>query len=176
MKEYTISIFTENEIGMLSRVVTVFTRRHINVESINASKSSMKGIYRFLIVVRVSQEMVEKLVAQLDKQVDILKAFYQDESEIVYQELALYKVPTDSFRNGNDMESLVRSHNARILCIESEYIVIEKTGHLHETQAFFTALEPHGIFEFVRSGRVAVSKPMEQLNAYLNSVEEGRFV
>jgi acetolactate synthase-1/3 small subunit len=172
MKEYTISIFTENEIGLLSRVVTVFTRRHINVESINASKSSMKGVYRFLIVVKVSDEMVKKLVAQLDKQVDVLKAFYQDASEIVYQELALYKIPTATFKNGNDMEMLIRSHNARILRIEPEYIVIEKTGHQHETQAFFKALEPHGIYEFVRSGRVAVSKPMEQLNAYLKSIEE----
>ena len=171
MKEYTISIFTENEIGLLSRVVTVFTRRHISVHSINASPSSMKGIYRFTIVVNVSKEMVEKLVAQLDKQVDVLKTFYQETSEIVYQELALYKVPTASFKNGSDMEMLVRSFNARILSIEPEYIVIEKSGHEHETQAFFNALEKYGIYEFVRSGRVAVSKPMEQLNAYLNSVE-----
>ena len=172
MKEYTISIFTENQIGLLSRVVTVFTRRHISVQSINASPSSMRGIYRFTIVVNVTYEMVEKLVAQLDKQVDVLKAFYQETSEIVYQELALYKVPTSSFKNGNDMEMLVRSFNARILRIEPEYIVIEKTGHQHETQVFFEALEPHGIYEFVRSGRVAVSKPMEQLNAYLKSIEE----
>lgn len=175
MKEYTISIFTENQIGLLSRVVTVFTRRHISVKSINASPSSMKGIYRFIIVVNVTHEMVEKLVAQLDKQVDVLKAFYQDASEIVYQELALYKVPTASFQNGEVVEMLVRSHNARILSIEAEYIVIEKTGHQHETQAFFEALEPHGIYEFVRSGRVAVSKPMEQLNAYLQSIEEAQF-
>ncbi|MFK7947627.1 MAG: acetolactate synthase small subunit [Saprospiraceae bacterium] len=171
MKEYTISIFTENHIGLLSRVVTVFTRRHINVESINASPSSMKGIYRFTVVVTVTEEMVKKLVAQLDKQVDVLKSFYHDSTQIVYQELALYKVPTNIFMNGERLESLVRSHNARILSIEPEYMVLEKSGHQHETQAFFRALENHGVYEFVRSGRVAVSKPMEQLNAYLQSIE-----
>jgi acetolactate synthase-1/3 small subunit len=171
MKEYTISIFTENHIGLLSRVVAIFTRRHINVESINASPSSMKGIYRITVVVNVAEEMVKKLVAQLDKQVDILKSFYHDSTEIVYQELALYKVPTNIFLNGDSLESLIRLHNARILRIENEYIVIEKSGHQEETQDFFNALEMHGVYEFVRSGRVAVSKPMEQLNAYLKSVE-----
>ncbi len=171
MKEYTISVFTENEIGLLSRVVTVFTRRHINVESINASPSSMKGIHRFTIVVRVTEEMVKKLVAQLDRQVDVLKSFYHDSTQIVYQELALYKVPTKVFLDGDTLEKLIRSHNARILSIESEYIVLEKSGHQHETQAFFVALEAHGVYEFVRSGRVAVSKPMEQLNQYLKSME-----
>jgi acetolactate synthase-1/3 small subunit len=107
----------------------------------------------------------------LDKQIDILKSFYHDSTQIVYQELALYKVPTKVFLNGDTLETLIRSHNARILSIEPEYIVIEKSGHQHETQAFFADLESHGVYEFVRSGRVAVSKPMEQLNAYLKSVE-----
>lgn len=171
MKEYTISVFTENHIGLLSRVVTLFTKRHINVESINASPSSMKGIYRFTIVVTVTEVMVQKLVAQLDRQIDVLKSFYNDSTEIVYQELALYKVPTSIFMNGDRLEELIRSHNARILSIEPEYIVLEKNGHQHETQAFFRALENYGVYEFVRSGRVAISKPMEQLNTYLKTVE-----
>jgi acetolactate synthase-1/3 small subunit len=172
MKEYTISIFSENEIGILSRVVTVFTRRHINIESINASMSSLKGIYRYTIVVNVTEEMIKKLIAQLDKQVDILKSFYNESSEIVYQEIALYKVPTNVFMNGDKVEELIRSHNARILSIEPKYIVLEKTGHQEDTTAFFEALETFGVYEFVRSGRVAVSKPMEQLNSYLSSLDE----
>ncbi|MFT6149560.1 MAG: acetolactate synthase-1/3 small subunit [Saprospiraceae bacterium] len=133
--------------------------------------SSIKGIYRYTIVVNVTEEMIKKLTAQLDKQVDILKSFYNESSEIVYQEIALYKVPTDVFMNGDKVENLIRSHNARILSIEPKYIVLEKTGHQSDTTAFFKALENFGVYEFVRSGRVAVSKPMEQLNAYLQSVE-----
>ena len=74
-KEFTLSVFSENQTGMVSRVVSIFTRRHINIESLNTSKSSLPGIHRFTIVVFTTEEMIKKLVAQLDKQIDILKAF-----------------------------------------------------------------------------------------------------
>lgn len=169
---YTIIVFTENQSGLLSRVVSVFSRRHINVDSLTTSRSSMPSIHRFTIVVNVTEIMVRKLVAQLEKQVDVLKAFYYEPDEIVYQELALYKVPTHIFSNSTNVEQLIRSHNARVLEIEPEYIVLEKTGHEKETEAFFKELEKIGIYEFVRSGRIAIVKPMERLNKYLKSLEE----
>lgn len=170
-KEYTITVFTENHTGLLSRVVSIFSRRHINVQSLTTSESSIPGIHRFTIVVTVKHEMVEKLVAQLEKQIDVLKAFYYEPDEMVYQEIALYKVPTHIFSSSNRVENLIRSYNARILEIEPEYIVIEKTGHEHETEAFLKELEKIGIYEFVRSGRVAIVRPMERLNKYLKSIE-----
>ena len=171
MQEYTITVFTEHQTGLLQRVVTVFTRRHINIESLTASESSIEGIHRFTIVVNVTAEMVEKLVAQLEKQVDIIKAFYYTNDEIVHQEIALYKVPTSAFMDGDTVEQLVRRHNARILSIEPKYVVVEKTGHQAETEALLKEFEKIGIYEFVRSGRVAIIKPMERLNTYLKSLE-----
>ncbi len=172
-KEFTICVFTEHKTGLVTRVVAVFTRRHINVESLTTSQSSMEGIHRFTIVVKVTEEQVEKLVAQLDKQVDVIKAFYYHTEEILHQEIALYKVPTKAFSNGETVEQLIRSHNARILAIEPEYTVIEKTGHSNETEALLNDLREIGIYEFVRSGRVAIIKPMEQLNKYLSSLKMG---
>ncbi len=171
-QEFTISVFTENKTGLMTRVVSVFTRRHINIDSLTTSKSSMKGIHRFTIVIQVTEETVRKLVAQLDKQVDVLKAFYYHNHEVVYQEIALYKVPTEAFSNGDQVEELIRAHNARILSVEPEYIVVEKTGHSKETEALLKEFDKIGIYEFVRSGRVAIVKPMEQLNAYLKSLEQ----
>ena len=171
MKEFTITVFTENQTGLLARVVSIFTRRHINIESLTTSKSSMEGIHRFTIVVNVDEGMVKKLVAQLEKQVDVVKAFYDDNKKIVFQEIALYKVPTEAFLQGSSMEKLIRKHNARILEIEKEYIVIEKTGHQKETEALLKELQKIGIYEFVRSGRVAIIRPMERLNKYLQSLE-----
>jgi acetolactate synthase-1/3 small subunit len=172
-KNYTITVFSEHQAGLLSRVVSVFTRRHINIESLTTSKSSIDGIHRFTIVVRVTERMVQKLVAQLEKQVDILKAFYDEPEEIVYQELALYKVPTSVFSNGDRVEKLLRRHNARVLVIEPEYVVLEKTGHEKETEALLEELkEVGGVYEFVRSGRVAIVKPMERLNRYLESIHQ----
>jgi len=170
-KEFTISVFSENKTGLMQRVVMVFTRRHVNINSLTTSKSSMNGIHRFTIVVNVTEVMVKKLVAQLEKQVDVLKAFYYETQDVIYQEIALYKVPTRAFSEGERVERLIRSHNARILTIEPEYTVIEKTGHQHETEALLNDLEQIGIYEFVRSGRIAVVKPMEQLNAYLKTLE-----
>ncbi len=170
-QEYTITIFTENKVGILSRVVSVFTRRHINIESIVASESSIKGMFKFTIVILVDEVLVKKLIAQIDKQVDIVKSFYYTNDEIVQQEMALYKVSSKAFMGGEKMESLVRKHNARILDIEKEYIVIEKTGLKEETEALLDDLRANGgIFEFVRTGRIAIIKPMEQLNNYLKSL------
>ena len=175
MQEFTIIIFSEDKTGILSRIVSTLTRRHINIESLTTSKASLKGIHRFTIVVKLEKEKVRKVVAQIDKQVDVLKAFFYDNSEIVHQEIALYKVPTNAFTNGNSLEKLIRKHNARILEIEPEYTVIEKTGHAEETEALLQELETIGIYEFVRSGRIAIVKPMEMLNTYLKSIENTHY-
>ncbi len=166
-KNYTITVFTEDQAGLLSRVVGIFNRRNLNIASLTTSQSSDPTIHRFTIVVNVSEEMVIKLVAQLDKQVDVLKAFYYDDTQIVHQEVALYKVPTEVFNNSSEVEKMIRRHYARVLLIEPEYVVIEKTGHEHETEALLQDLKKYGIYEFVRSGRVAIVKPMEMLNNYL---------
>lgn len=174
--EYTISVFTENHIGLMSRVVTVFTRRHINIESLTVSRSSIPGIHRFTIVVNVTEVLVKKLVAQLDKQIEVLKAFYYGQDEIIYQEIALYKIPSSILYDGDSVERLVRKYHARIIQVEPDFVVIEKTGHQHETEALFDELSSIGIYEFVRSGRVAVVKPLEQLNKYLESLEATEMV
>ncbi len=168
---YTITVFTEDQTGLLSRVVGIFNRRNLSIVSLTTSASSDETIFRFTIVVDVDEEMVRKLVAQLDKQVDVLKAFYYTDDEIVYQEIALYKVPIDVFSNGSAVEQMIRRHNARVLLIEPEYVVIEKTGHEYETEALLEELKQVGIYEFVRSGRVAIVKEMERLNNYLQQLQ-----
>ena len=169
---YTITVFTEDNAGLLSRVVGIFNRRNINISSLTTSQSSDLTIHRFTIVVDVTEDVVKKLRAQLDKQVDVLKSFYYTDEEVVHQEIALYKVPTEVFQNGDRVEKIVRRHNARVLLIEKEYIVVEKTGHEEETQALLEELRQFGIYEFVRSGRVAIVKPMEMLNNYLATLSE----
>lgn len=172
VQEFTLTIFCENKTGLLSRVVSVITRRHYNIESLTGSPSAIEGIFRFTIVVNVSHEQVRKLVGQIEKQIDVLKVFYYTNEEIIYQEVALYKIPIEVFYGSNSVEKIVRKHNARVLAIEKEYIVIEKTGHLQDTEDLLNEFKKLGIFEFVRSGRVAIVKPMERLNNYLKSLEK----
>lgn len=172
-KQVTISVFTENHIGLLSRVTVVFTRRKINIDSLIASESEVRGIYRFTVVVNVTEDQVQKIVKQLEKQVEVLKAFYHVNEQVVHQEIALYKVPTKVLASGGKAESIIRKYNARLLTVEDDFIVIEKTGHKEDTEALFSELEPFGILEFARSGRVAITKPMKQLKEYLGELENG---
>jgi acetolactate synthase-1/3 small subunit len=171
-QEYTLTIFTENKIGLLHRITVIFTRRHLNIDSLNTSESEVRGIYRFTIVVTTTEAMVQTVTKQIEKQIGILKAFYHTLDEIVYQEIALYKVPTKSFAHGDDVEALIRKFNARILTVEPEYIVVEKTGHKTETQQLFRELEPYGILQFARSGRIAMTKQIKEITSYLKEMEQ----
>ena len=170
-KTYTVSVFTENSIGMMNRITIIFTRRHLNIDSITASESEVKGVFRYTIVLRTTKEQVEKVIGQLEKLIDVLKAFFHEDSQIVHQEIALYKIKTDTLTNG-DVEKVIRQHHARILTVDPEFMVIEKTGHVEETQLLFENLQPFGVLEFARSGRVAVTKPMKNLSTYLEELAE----
>jgi len=170
-KRYTISVFTEDNVGLLNRVTIVFTRRKINIESIAASESEVENIHRYTIVIFEDFETVRKVVLQLERQVEIVRAFYHLDEETVYQEIALYKVPTNVLAVGNEAEKIVRAHYARVLSVEPEFTVLEKTGHKEETQALFDELEPFGILEFVRSGRIAITKPMRTLKSIVEELE-----
>jgi len=170
-KIYTVSVFTENSIGMLNRITIIFTRRHLNIDSITASESEVKDVFRYTIVLRTSKEQVDKVIGQIEKLVDVLKAFVHEESEIVHQEIALYKIKTDNLTNGS-VEKVIRENYARILTVDPMFMVIEKTGHVEETQLLFEKLKPFGILEFARSGRVAVTKPMKELSTYLKEIKK----
>ena len=170
-KEFTINVFSENYIGLLNRLTIIFTRRKINIESLTVSESHIKGIHCFTIVVKTTDSMVRKVVQQIEKVVDVLKAFYYTSDQIIFQEIALYKVPTSSLTMGSGIETLVREYQARILDITPEYTVIEKTGHKEETQALMKKLKQYGLLEFIRSGRVAITKPMKELTVHLQERE-----
>ena len=170
-KGYTISVFTEDMVGLLNRVTIVFTRRKINIESIAASDSEVQNIHRYTIVINETEDLVKKVTLQLEKQVEVIKAVYHLDEEIIYQEIALFKVQTNILMQGGEAEHIVRSHHARVLSVESEFTVIEKTGHKEETQHLFDELAPFGILEFVRSGRVAITKPMRTLTSIVNELE-----
>ena len=169
-KTFTVSIFTENSIGMLNRITIIFTRRHLNIYSITASETEIKNVHRYTIVLETTREQVEKVVGQIEKLVDVLKAFVHENEEIVHQEIALYKIKTDALNNGS-AEKVIRENHAKILSVDPDFLVIEKTGHKEETQLLFEKLKPLGVLEFARSGRVAVSKSMKELSVYLQELE-----
>ena len=165
-QEYIITVFSENKVGLLSQITTVFSCRDVNIESLTTSESALPGIHKFTIVVRTDPEKIEKLARQVEKRIDVLKVFVFTSDEVVQQEIALYKVT-----RSRNVEQLVRRHNVRILEIDDDYIVVEKTGYKSETRELFELLQPYGVQQFVRSGTVAIVKSRrELLNEYLEEL------
>lgn len=170
--EYTITVYTENQIGLLNRIAIIFSRRKINVDSLNTSPTEVESVHRFTIVINETEEVVRKLCMQIEKQVDVLKAFYNTEEEIVWQEMALYKVPTNEIAEKVKVERLLRQFGARAVVIRKDYTVFETTGHREETDGLIKVLEPYGLIEFVRSARVAVIKDSSGFHEKLKSYEK----
>lgn len=166
-KKLTISIFSESRAGVLHKISSAFSRRKINIMSLTASESEVDGIFRYTINVIELEDKIRKLVLQIEKQVEVVKAFYHFDDELVSQELALFKIPIKAMIEG-DAEKIVRQHNARFLTIEAEYTVIEKTGYRSEIQALFDELKDMPILEYASSGRVAISKPETNIRSYFN--------
>ncbi|MFN2439384.1 MAG: acetolactate synthase small subunit [Chitinophagaceae bacterium] len=170
-QEFTVTVYTENQIGLLNRIAIIFSRRKINIDSLNTSPSEVEGIHRFTIVINETEEVIRKLVRQIEKQVEVLKAYYNTGDEIVWQELALYKVPTDEIAEKVKVERLLRQFGARAVAIRKDYTIFETTGHREETEALVKVLEPFGLIEFVRSARVAIIKESEGFHEKLKEFE-----
>ena len=170
-QEFTITVYTENQIGLLNRIAIMFSRRKINVESLNTSPSEVEGIHRFTIVIHETEDVVKKLVRQIEKQVEVLKAYYNTNEELIWQELALYKVSTDEIAEKVKVERLLREYGARAVVIRKDYTVFETTGHREETDKLITVLEPYGLIEFVRSARVAIIKASSGFHEKLREFE-----
>ena len=165
---FTVTIYSENCVGLLSQVSSMFTRRCINIEDVTASASSVPDIHKLTLTTWADAPTMDKLVRQIEKRVDVIKAFLYTDDDIVYQEIALYKVDTSKLLAEQKLESIIRHHNARILEITPAYTVIEKSGHPWETEALLNRLRRYGIKQFVRSGRVYVTKsPVEYVDLYL---------
>jgi acetolactate synthase-1/3 small subunit len=170
---YTVTIFSENTVGLLNQITIIFTRRRLNIETLSVSPSAIKGIHKFTITTFSDEDTVDKVVKQIDKRVDILKAYYNTDKDLIHQEIALYKVETVKILELGSIEDIIRKYNVRVLDITETSIVLEKSGHYTETQALFNELkEKTGVLQFIRSGRIAISKSkVERLSDMLSAME-----
>ncbi len=173
-QEFTITVYTENQIGLLNRIAIIFSRRKININSLNTSPSEVPGIHRFNIVIDETEEVVKKLTRQIEKQVDVLKAYYNTNDEIIWQEMALYKVPTEAITEKVKVERLLREFGARAVAIRKDYTVFETTGHREETDKLIAYLEPYGLIEFVRSARVSIIKESSGFHEKVKEFEKAQ--
>jgi acetolactate synthase I/III small subunit len=170
-QEFNITVYTENQIGLLNRIAMIFSRRKINIESLNTSPSEIEGIHRFNIVIHVTEEVVSKIARQIEKQIEVLKVYFNTNEDVIWQEMALYKVPTEVIAQRAKVERLLRENGARVVAIRTDYTVFETTGHREETDNLIKVLQPYGLIEFVRSARVAIIKNSDGFNQKLREFE-----
>ena len=167
--KFTISIYTENNVGLLNRISAIFLKRHINIRSITSSESEITNIYRFIIVVNVDKEKIVKLVKQIEKQIEVIASFYHTDEETIFLETALYKVKSKSLFNERKIQNIIKESRANIVTVKPEYFVIEKTGWREETEDLYNKLKKYGLLQFVRSGRISVSKKSMEITKFLKS-------
>ena len=170
-KEFNITVYTENQVGLLNRIAIIFSRRKLNLDSLNTSPSEVESIHRFNIVLTETEDVIRKVARQLEKQVEVLKVYFNSNEDIIWQELALYKVPTAIIAEKVSVERLLRQYGARVVVIRTDYTVFETTGHREETDAVVEVLQQYGLIEFVRSARVAIIKDSQGFHAKLREFE-----
>ena len=167
--KYTISIYTENNVGLLNRISAIFLKRHIDFISFSTSQSEIPDVFRFIIVVNMTESGVRKIVQQIEKQIDVIRAFYHTDEETIFQESALYKVKSSSLFEERQIQNMIKDSHANIVTVSPEFFVIEKTGFRDEIEALREALAHHGLLQFVRSGRISISKEKMGISEILNT-------
>ena len=173
-KTYTISIYSENNVGLLNRISAIFLKRHINIESFSTSLSEIDNVFRFIIVVYMDPNQIKKIILQIEKQVDVIKAYYHTDEETIFQESALYKVKSSSLFEERHIQNVIKNSNANIVTVSPEFFVIEKTGFRDETEKLRKDLVEYGLLQFVRSGRISVSKSQMKISEILNTFKKNK--
>ena len=171
-QEYTLTIYTENQVGLINKIAIMFSRRKITLESLNTSPSEIEKIYRFTIVVKETEEIVKNLVRQLEKIVDVFKVYCNTNDEIIWQQIALYKVPTAIIMKEVRVERLLREYGAKAVVIQEDYTVFETTGQDEEVNNLLEELDKFGLIEFVRSSRIAIIKSSEGIHKKVLDMEK----
>ncbi len=165
---YTVSIYTENNVGLLNRISAIFQRRHINIESINSSKSEIKNVSRITILVKIPEDQMKKIIGQIEKQVEVIKAFYHSDEETIYQESCLFKLSSDLLIENDEIQMIINQSKSRVININKDFFVLEKSGSKEELEELYNILDKHGIMQFVRSGRIAITKEAMKISTMLD--------
>ena len=166
---YTVSIYTENNIGLLNRISAIFQRRHINIESLNMSPSEIDGVSKFTVVVNMTEVNVKKIIGQIEKQVEVIKAFYHNLDEIIFQITGMFKIKSELLFEERQIQNIIKESNARIVTVNKDFFVLEKSGKKDELVDLHEKLSVFGIMQYTRSGRIAVTKEEMKISTLLET-------
>lgn len=156
-KSYTISVFTEHHVGLLHQIAMIFSRRCLNIENLTGSPTAIEGVHKVTITCRGSKYIMTQVVRQIEKRIDVLRAYLHTDEELIVREICLFKISADNAAAGG-AEKIAEKHGAKVIESSNEYMVIEQSGTTEEIDRLLEDLNPLGLRQFVRSGRIALTK------------------
>ncbi|PCH77510.1 MAG: acetolactate synthase small subunit [Flavobacteriaceae bacterium] len=170
-QKFTISVYTENNIGLLNRISAIFLKRHINIESLTVSKSEIEDVHRFTIVANMTEKAIKKILGQIEKQIEVIRAFYHTDDEVIFQETAMFKISTEHLYD-EKIQNKLKLRHAHMVTINERYFVIETTGTTEDINRLYDRLKPYGLLQFVRSGRIAITKEKMAISELLQEFKD----
>ena len=173
-KLYTLLVYSENVAGILNQITAVFTRRQVNIESLNVSASSIPGVHKYTITAWSDEDQIIKITRQIEKKIDVVKANYFTDDQLFIREAGLYKLSTDKVLANPEISCTVRRYDATITEVNPTYTIVMKSGQTDDIIELFRALDAFDcVLQYTRSGRIAVTRGMqEQVSAFLEEREE----
>ncbi|WP_264524000.1 acetolactate synthase small subunit [Flavobacterium sp. N502536] len=163
-QEYTLTAYTEDQMGLLNKITIILTRRKISIESINISTCEIDKMYRCTLVIKETSETVRNIALQIEKIIEVFKCYYHTNEEIAWKQMGLFKVMTSSFINDANMNHLLKKYNARSIIIEKDFTVFEATGQEDTINDLAVELTNFGLIEFIKSARIAVTLNTESFH------------
>lgn len=175
-KFYTLLVYSENIAGILNQITAVFTRRQVNIESLNVSASSIPGVHKYTITAWCYDDQVVKITRQIEKKIDVIKATYFTDDQLFIRETGLYKVATDKVMQNPEISRAIRRHGAYISEVNPTYVIVMKSGKTEEILSLYKTLDAFGcVLQYTRSGRIAVTRStQEQVSEFLEQRELSR--
>ncbi len=172
-KLYTLLVYSENIAGILNQITAVFTRRQVNIESLNVSASSIEGVHKYTITAWSDADQIEKITRQIEKKIDVVKANYFTDDQLFIRESGLYKLSTEKVLQNPDISRTIRRHDAAIMEVNPTYTVVMKNGKTEDILNLYYALNEFDcVFQYTRSGRIAVTRAkQEQVSEFLEERE-----
>ena len=175
-KLYTLLVYSENVAGILNQVTAVFTRRPVNIESLNVSASSIPGVHKYTITAWSDEDQIQKIVHQIEKKIDVVKANYFTDDQLFIRESGLYKLSTPMVLENPEISRTIRRFDAQIIEVNPTYVIVMKHGVTEDIISLYRALDTFGcVFQYTRSGRIAVTRgKQEQVSDFLEQREKER--
>ncbi len=173
---YTLLVYSENVAGILNQVTAVFTRRQVNIESLNVSASSIPGLHKYTITAWSDEDQIIKIARQIEKKIDVVKANYFTDDQLFIRESGLYKLATPMVLENSEISRTIRRFDAHIIEVNPTYTIVMKHGVTEDIVSLFRALDTFGcVLQYTRSGRIAVTRGMvEQVSEFLEEREKSR--